>query len=147
MSEALLDPLEAHLDRAELRLARLASHEAVERLQRAYGYYVDKGLWSAAADLFADDGTWEWGQSGVYRGRERIRAALARGLPEDEIATRSAAGSSLLGERDIRRIQSALEVYLEEHNSLDLLIGASGRRVVISTTGDPSQDAELVINR
>ena len=50
MSEALLDPLEAHLDRAELRLARLASHEAVERLQRAYGYYVDKGLWSAAAD-------------------------------------------------------------------------------------------------
>ena len=54
MSEALLDPLEAHLDRAELRLARLASHEAVERLQRAYGYYVDKGLWSAPADLFAD---------------------------------------------------------------------------------------------
>ena len=82
MSEALLDPLEAHLDRAELRLARLASHEAVERLQRAYGYYVDKGLWSAAADLFADDGTWEWGQSGVYRGRERIRAALALRAPE-----------------------------------------------------------------
>ena len=78
---------------------------------------------------------------------ERIRAALARGLPEDEITTRSAVGSPLLGERDIRRIQSALEVYLEEHNSLDLLIGASGRRVVISTTGDPSQDAELVINR
>ena len=78
---------------------------------------------------------------------ERIRAALARGLPEDEITTRSAAGSSLLGERDIRRIQSALEAYLEEHNSLDLLIGASGRRVVISTAGDPSQDAELVINR
>ena len=35
MSEALLDPLEAHLDRAELRLARLASHEAVERLPLA----------------------------------------------------------------------------------------------------------------
>ena len=71
----------------------------------------------------------------------------ARGLPEDEIAPRSAAGSSMLGERDIRRLHSALEVYLEEHNSLDLLIGASGRRVVISTAGDPSQDAELVINR
>jgi hypothetical protein len=76
------DPLEAHLSDIELRLARLASHEAVERLQRAYGYYVDKGLWREAADLFTDDGTWEWGQSGVYKGRERIRAALALSGPE-----------------------------------------------------------------
>lgn len=82
MTAAGADALEAHLDQAELRLARLASHEAVERLQRAYGYYVDKGLWSAAADLFADDGTWEWGQSGVYRGRHRIGAALALRAPE-----------------------------------------------------------------
>lgn len=80
--DAMLDALEAHLDAADLRLARLASHEAVERLQRSYGYYIDKGLWSAAADLFADDATWEWGQSGVYKGRERIRAALALRGPE-----------------------------------------------------------------
>ncbi len=89
--EATLDVLEAHLEAAELRLARLASHEAVERLQRSYGYYVDKGLWSAAADLFAEDGTWEWGQSGVYKGRERIRAALAlrgpEGLAQGELNT------------------------------------------------------------
>jgi hypothetical protein len=39
-------------------------------------------LWSAAADLFADDGIWEWGQSGVYVGRDRIRAALALRGPE-----------------------------------------------------------------
>lgn len=80
--ETMLDALEAHLDAAELRLARLASHETVERLQRSYGYYVDKGLWSAAADLFADDASWEWGQSGVYKGRERIRAALSLRGPE-----------------------------------------------------------------
>ncbi len=76
------DAREAHVADIELRLARLASHEAVERLQRAYGYYVDKGLWGEAADLFADDATWEWGQSGVYKGRDRIRAALALGGPE-----------------------------------------------------------------
>jgi hypothetical protein len=79
---AQLDALEAHLDDIELRLARQASHEAVERLQRAYGYYIDKGLWSAAADLFADDGTWEYGQGGVYRGPARIAAALGLRGPE-----------------------------------------------------------------
>ena len=78
----LLDAIEAHLDSIELRLARQASHEAIERLQRSYGYYIDKGLWSAAADLFADNATWEWGQSGVYRGRDRIRAALGLRGPE-----------------------------------------------------------------
>src|SRR5690606_25783922 len=77
-----LDGLEAHLAAADVRLARLASHEAIERLQRAYGYFTDKGLWAAAADLFADTGTWEWGQSGVYRGRERIAAALAHRAPD-----------------------------------------------------------------
>jgi hypothetical protein len=78
----LIDALEAHLDSIELRLARQASHEAIERLQRTYGYYLDKGLWSDAAGLFAYDGTWEWGQSGVYQGRERIRAALELRGPE-----------------------------------------------------------------
>jgi hypothetical protein len=85
MTGAMVDPLdvlEAHLDAAEARLARLASHEAIERLQRAYGYFTDKGLWAAAADLFADNGTWEWGQSGVYRGRGRIAAALAHRAPD-----------------------------------------------------------------
>ena len=28
-------------------------------LQGAYGYYVDKGLWDKAADLFAREGTLE----------------------------------------------------------------------------------------
>jgi len=76
------DPRAAHLAAIELRIARLASVEAIERLQRAYGYYVDKGMWSEAADLFAEDGTWEWGQSGVYKGRARVRAALALAGPE-----------------------------------------------------------------
>ena len=71
------ETLEAHADALEMRLERLAAHEAIERLQRTYGYCIDKGLWSAAADLFAGDASWEWGQSGVYLGRNRIREALA----------------------------------------------------------------------
>ena len=31
----------------------------ISNLQRIYGYYVDKGQWDQAADLFARDGTLE----------------------------------------------------------------------------------------
>jgi hypothetical protein len=48
----------------------------VLNLQNAYGYYVDRKLWDDVADLFADDGTMEIGQSGVYVGRESIRRGL-----------------------------------------------------------------------
>jgi SnoaL-like domain len=44
----------------------------IEKLQRIYGFYIDKGLWSEAAALFADDGTIEMGGQGVYVGKERV---------------------------------------------------------------------------
>jgi hypothetical protein len=50
----------------------------VKKLQRAFGYYVDRGLWTDAADLFADDGTVEIGVDGVYVGKARIREYLQR---------------------------------------------------------------------
>jgi len=37
---------------------------------------VDRKLWDDVADLFADGGTYELGQRGVYEGREHIRRAL-----------------------------------------------------------------------
>ena len=82
MTSDLFDRIDARLGACERDVARLASLEAIENLQRAYGYYIDKGLWSEAADLFAADSSWEWGQGGVYAGRERIRAALALRGPE-----------------------------------------------------------------
>ena len=83
---ALLAPAsasaQASVDReiAELtqRVERLEGHRAVKKLQRAFGYYGDRGLWSEAADLFADDGTIEIGLDGVYVGRERIAEYLKR---------------------------------------------------------------------
>lgn len=59
---------------AEVRTAR--DFQAVQNLQAAYGYYVDKGLWDKAADLFAEDATLELAGRGVYVGRERVRAYL-----------------------------------------------------------------------
>jgi hypothetical protein len=56
----------------------LEGARAIRKLQRAYGYYVDRGLWDEAADLFADDGTVEIGQDGVYAGKARIKEYLKR---------------------------------------------------------------------
>ena len=58
------------------RVERLKDHDAIENLQAAYGYYVDKSMWKDVADLFAADGTFEYGQMGVYRGPAHIRRAL-----------------------------------------------------------------------
>jgi SnoaL-like domain len=59
------------------RAQRLENEQDVLNLQDAYGYYLDRGLWKEAADLFASDGTLEVGQAGVYVGREHIRRSLA----------------------------------------------------------------------
>ncbi len=58
------------------RIERLEDHDAIENLQATYGYYFDKGLWDDVADLFTADGSFEYGQRGVYIGQDRIRRAL-----------------------------------------------------------------------
>ena len=62
-------PLEQHVQ-------RLTDVRAIENLISAYGYYLDKQLWDALAELFAEDATMEISQRGVYVGRRRIRQAL-----------------------------------------------------------------------
>jgi hypothetical protein len=64
------------------RVARLEDHDAVENLQAMFGYYFDKGLWNEASSLFARNGSFEYGQSGVYVGPERIRKAMLLFGPE-----------------------------------------------------------------
>ena len=47
---------------------------AVERLQRMYGYYLDKNLWNDLADLFAKDSSMELAQRGSDAARKRVVA-------------------------------------------------------------------------
>ncbi len=90
---AVIHPNDSHTsDRAAdlvRRAQRLEDELSVLNLQRAYGYYIDRGLWQQAADLFAPDGSREVGLSGVYIGRERIERALSltrpRGLRAGEL--------------------------------------------------------------
>ncbi|MDT8397366.1 MAG: nuclear transport factor 2 family protein [Pseudomonadales bacterium] len=58
--------------------AALASAEdlrAVKKLQRAYGYYLDKGMWTDLAELFAEDAVANY-PAGVFIGKESIRQHL-----------------------------------------------------------------------
>ncbi|MDR2216107.1 MAG: nuclear transport factor 2 family protein [Nevskiaceae bacterium] len=64
------------------RAQRLEDEQSVLNLQRAYGYYLDRGLWSKAAALFTPNGLLEVGQAGVYVGRDHIRRSLALMGPE-----------------------------------------------------------------
>ncbi|MBN8818422.1 MAG: nuclear transport factor 2 family protein [Sphingomonas sp.] len=58
------------------RVMLLEDQDAVENLQATFGYYFDKGLWNQAADLFAANGSFEYGQRGVYIGPARIRQSM-----------------------------------------------------------------------
>jgi hypothetical protein len=70
---AALPALEQRLADLDARAQRIEDINAIKRLQRAYGYYLDEGRWDDAADLFADDASLEIGFDGVYRGHARIR--------------------------------------------------------------------------
>jgi hypothetical protein len=72
-----LGKLEALADEKELQLGRTESVRALENLQAMYGYYIDKGQWKSAAALFSNDGTYEFGQSGVYIGKAHVEHALS----------------------------------------------------------------------
>jgi hypothetical protein len=71
---ARLEALESELAALEDELKLLEDTKAIKRLQRAYGYYVDKKLSPEIGALFADapGTTAELGGSGVYVGRARI---------------------------------------------------------------------------
>lgn len=51
-------------------VAMLKDWQAVRRVQFAYGYYMDKGLYQEVVDLFAEDGEVRF-MGGLFRGKER----------------------------------------------------------------------------
>lgn len=62
------------------RIGLLEDHDAIEKVQRAYGYYVDKAMWPDVADLYQENGTLEIGGRGVFLGKKRVLEYLVTGL-------------------------------------------------------------------
>ena len=66
----------------QLRVATLTANvelaedlSSIEKLQRAYGYYVDKGLWEDLSELFTQNAVANY-PAGVFVGRKSIREHL-----------------------------------------------------------------------
>ena len=66
---------QARLNRLEADVRAAEDIQAIKRLQRAYGYYLDKGMWEDLSVLFADDAVANY-PAGVFVGRESIRRHL-----------------------------------------------------------------------
>jgi len=60
----------------ERRIERVRDYHEIENLENAYGYYLDKNLWTELAQLFAAVGSMELAQRGAYVGRDRVREFL-----------------------------------------------------------------------
>jgi hypothetical protein len=65
--------LHAELRTLQRRVQQLEDVEAIKKLQRIYGYYVDKAQWSKVVALFSDDCEIEIAGRGVYTGSAGAR--------------------------------------------------------------------------
>jgi len=63
---------DALLDQLDARITRLEDMNDIERLQRTYGYFVDKGQWTHLSELFTEDATLEIGGKGIFVGQDRV---------------------------------------------------------------------------
>jgi hypothetical protein len=70
---------ESALERLEIDVVRAEDLSAIRKLQRAYGYYADRGLWNELADLFTADAVANY-PSGGFDGNASIRAMFVQNL-------------------------------------------------------------------
>jgi hypothetical protein len=80
--------IQKSLDVLGFQIERLQGRNQVEKIQRSYGYYVDKAQWPGIADLFTKDGTYEIGGRGVFVGPKRVLEYLVTGLGPIGIGSR-----------------------------------------------------------
>ena len=59
-------------------LRRAQDEDFITQLQHQFGYYLDNHDWDRLVELFAEDGTLELGQQGVYAGKASIEQAPSR---------------------------------------------------------------------
>jgi|GEM_PF-140902 len=89
--------MERQMELMAARLTMLEDIEEIRRLQHAYGYYLDKFLYTEVVDLFADDGEIHF-DGGIYRGRAGQRRFFAGRSAQSAPATSSESSSSEPGQ-------------------------------------------------
>lgn len=71
------------LDALEKRITRLEDLNQIERLQRTYGYFVDKSQWVQLSELFSSDATLEIGGKGIFLGKPRVLEYMQTAFGQD----------------------------------------------------------------
>jgi hypothetical protein len=79
--------LSKQLDQAERDLQVAEDVSAIKKLQRAYGFFLDKGLWEDLSDLFSDDARAAY-PAGTYIGKASIREHIWRNVGDGTIGLR-----------------------------------------------------------
>jgi len=79
--------LEKQLDDAEAQLSIAEDVSAIKKLQREYGFFLDKGLWEDLSQLFTDDARADY-PAGVYIGKASIREHIWRNVGDGTIGLR-----------------------------------------------------------
>ncbi len=69
----------ARVARLEAEVVAAEDLRAIKKLQRTYGYYLDKGMWTDLAEYFTDDAVANY-PAGVYIGKASIREHLYRNV-------------------------------------------------------------------
>ncbi|MFC1942700.1 nuclear transport factor 2 family protein [Chloroflexota bacterium] len=89
-----LEALEAKVKDLEKKLQIYEDIEQIKKVQQAYGYYLDNGMWNEMVDLFAEETeSLEISDSGVYLGKAgaerffktKLAKATGNELPEGNI--------------------------------------------------------------
>src|SRR5688572_29610724 len=68
--------VESEVATLQRRATMLDDLSDIKRLQRIYGYYLDRSDWDNVVDLLTDDATAEYASSGVYVGKASIKELL-----------------------------------------------------------------------
>lgn len=68
-----MQQLNTQIATLEQRITRVRDVSEIKKLQRAYGYYLDRSNWDGILDMLTKDATAEYGPTGVYVGKDSIR--------------------------------------------------------------------------
>ncbi len=79
----LAQTVDERLDELDARISRLEDMNQIERVQRTYGYFVDKGQWTQLSELFTEDATLEIGGKGVFLGKDRVLEYMHKAFGPD----------------------------------------------------------------
>jgi hypothetical protein len=123
----LVEQQAAALARAEHAIGLLEDKNEIERLQYAYGYFLDNRMFREVADLFADAGAWiEIGERGRYHGKENVHRFLHEvlgggrwGLSRNEVINHVQQQVLITVDHDRRRAQARARAEVQGNSPPD----------------------------